>query len=72
MKYIAFPHYVKIESKKVKTYGIVVLQGIKLVKIVKDVTTDHKAVKQLVRNLNKYRIEIVHLDDVLEDFFYLL
>lgn len=68
MKYIMFPHCVKIENKIIKTYGITVFQSKSLIKVIKDVSTERKAVKQLVKDMNKYQIELVHIDDVLEDF----
>ncbi len=68
MKYFSFPHLTKIEEKRVKAYGIVVFDNAFYVKFVKDVTTDYNAIKHLVKDLNDYKIELVHLDDVIEDF----
>ncbi|MBQ8766982.1 MAG: hypothetical protein IJZ16_09270 [Clostridia bacterium] len=68
MKYVMFPHCVRIENKIIKTYGIAVFQNKSLIRFIKDVSTDRKAVKQLVKDMNEYQIELVHIDDVLEDF----
>lgn len=68
MKYIMFPHITKIEEKIVKTYGIVCFEKLFYRKIVKDVSTDRKATKRLVKDLNDYQVELIHLNDVIEDF----
>lgn len=69
MKYIVFPHYISIENKRVKTYAIAVLARFILVKIKWDVSTNGQAVRELVKRLNKDKIEFIHLDDIIEDFY---
>ena len=66
--YMKFSHYIKIEKRRVKTYGIAVISA-KKTEIRKDVSTDRKALKQLVRRMNKDKIDIVHLNDILDDFY---
>ncbi len=68
MKYVMFPHLTKIEEKTVKTYGIVGFEKLFYGKIVKDITNDRNAIKHLVKDLNNYQVELIHLDDVIEDF----
>ena len=68
MKYVMFPHLIKIEEKTVKTYGIIVFDKSFYVKIVKDISTDKADVKHLVKDLNDYQVELIHLDDIIEDF----
>lgn len=68
MRYVMFPHLTRIEEKTVKTYGVMCFNKFLCGKIVKDISTDRKSVRQFVRDLNDYQIELVHLDDVLEDF----
>ncbi len=68
MKYFMFPHLTKIEEKIVKSYGIVGFEKLFYGKIVKDITNDRNAIKHLVKDLNEYQLELVHLDDVIEDF----
>lgn len=68
VKYVMLPHLIKIEEKTVKTYGIVVFEKPFYAKFVKDVSTDRESVKYLVKDLNDYKVEIVHLDEVIEDF----
>lgn len=63
-----FPHLIRIEEKTVKTYGIVGFEKLFHGKIVKDITNDRNAIKHLVKDLNEYQVELVHLDDILEDF----
>lgn len=40
------------------------------VKVVKDVSLDVKAVQDLVKRLNENEVELVHLFDVIEDFYF--
>ena len=70
MKYFVFPHCVKIENNSGVTYGIVAMNGVVPAKIVKDVSTEYKTVRKLVKKLNLGHIELVHLDDIIEDFFF--
>lgn len=66
--YLKFSHYIKIEKMRVKTYGIAVISAKGLV-IRRDMSTDGKAVKELVKRMNEDKIELVHLDDIIEDFY---
>ena len=68
MKYVAFLHFARIEKKIVKTYGIAVIENKKCIRIIKDISMDRNAVKRFVKDLNDSQIELVHLDDVIEDF----
>ncbi len=70
MKYVAFSHLTKIENKIVKTTGIIAFKKFIPVKIVKDVSLDGEAVRDLVEKLNMYQVELVHLFDVIEDFLF--
>lgn len=64
------PHFTKVDNKIVKTCAIVVFQKHILVKVVKDVSLDVKAVQDLVKRLNENEVELVHLYDVIEDFLF--
>lgn len=66
--YMKFSHYIKIEKRRVKTYGIAVISA-KKTEIRKDVSTDRKALKQLVKRMNEGKVEPIHLDDILDDFY---
>lgn len=66
--YLRFSHYIKIEKRRVKTYGIVVISA-KKIEIHRDVSTDGKALKQIVKRMNEGKVEPVHLDSILEDFY---
>lgn len=70
MKYIALPHFTRIEKKIVKTYGIVVFRKCIPVKFVKDVYLDGDSVRTLVERLNEFEVELVHLYDIIEDFYF--
>lgn len=70
MNYIVVPHHVKIENKKVKTYGIIVINKIIPIKVFKDISTDYKAIQNLVKRLNDGRVELVHVDNIIEDFYF--
>ncbi len=68
MKYIMFPHCIKIENRIIKTYGIIAAENLFHKKVIKDISTDKKAIKHLVKDLNEYQVELVHLNDIVEDF----
>lgn len=70
MKYIVFPHHVKVENKKIKTYGIIAINKIIPIKVIKDVSTDYEAIRKLVKRLNEAKVELVHVDDIIEDFYF--
>ena len=70
MKYVVFPHNVKIENKKVNTYGIVVIRRVIPIRVMKDISTDYKTVCNLAKRLNNGKVELVHIDDIIEDFFF--
>ncbi len=69
MIYDIFKHVIEIEEKQIETYGIVVRNGDKTERTVFDVSESHDAVLSLVNRLNAGKVELVHLDSVLEDFF---
>ena len=66
--YIRFSHYIKIEKRRIKTYGIAVISA-KKTEIRKDVSTDGEALKQLVKRMNKDKVSIILLNDIIEDFY---
>lgn len=68
MKYHLFSHLTKIENRIFKTYGIVAIENLFCKKVIKDISMDRKAIKHLVKDLNDYQVELVHLDDIVEDF----
>lgn len=69
MKYIMIPHYVQIDSTFIKTYAIVAAKKCIVVKIVKDVSTDKRAVRELVKRLNSGKVELIYLENIIEDFY---
>lgn len=66
--YLRFSHYIKIEKRRVKTYGIAVISA-NVLKIRRDVSTNGEALKQIVKRMNEGKVEPVHLDSILEDFY---
>ena len=69
MTYHIFAHTVDIQEKRVNTYGIYVMSGGKEQKRMFDVSTDFTALKRLVALLNEGNVELVHLNDILDDFY---
>ncbi len=69
MKYQIFKHHITIEKTLVETYGINIFENEVLVDKLYDISTDYNAISQLVDSLNKDRIEFIHFDSILEDFY---
>lgn len=69
MTYRIFAHTVDIQDKTVNTYGISVIFDGKEQKRLFDVSTDLTALKRLVLRLNEGNVELVHLNDILDDFY---
>ena len=69
MKYQIFKHNITIENKIIETYGINIYENEVLVDKLYDISTDYNAISQLVDSLNKDRIEFIHLDSILEDYY---
>lgn len=69
MRYIIFPHLILIERKIVVTYGLLAINGLKI-RVFKDVTTDKKTFKKVVKDMNKNQIEFVHIINIFEDYIW--
>lgn len=69
MYYKVFKHQTVIENINIESYGIKVYENRILVRKLFDVSTDHSALSKLVDSLNKNKIESIHLDSILEDFY---
>lgn len=69
MKYEIFKHNIKIEDKTVETYGIRICDNKNVIDKLYDVSTDYNAISQLVDSLNKNRIDFIHFNSILEDFY---
>ena len=69
MTYRIFAHTVDIQEKRVDTYGISVISDGKEQKRLFDVSTDLTSLEKLVARLNEGDIELVHLSDILDDFY---
>ena len=70
MVYSVFKHKVKLAHKTIESCGINVCDenGI-TVRTVYDVSCSFSAVSSLVESLNSGKVEPVHLDGILEDFY---
>lgn len=69
MKYRMFPHFIVVEKRVYKSYGIIATEKNCAVLILKDVSVDRNAVEQLVQDLNMQQIRLNNLDAVLTNFF---
>ena len=69
MSYKIFKHKVKIEDLEIQTYGIKVYEQKRLVRTLFDVSTDCNALSEFVSYLNKHRINSIHLDAMIEDYY---
>lgn len=69
MKYRMFPHFIVVEKRLYKSYGIVAIEKNCATLILKDVSMDRNAVEQLVQDLNAQQIKLNNLDAVLNNFF---
>lgn len=69
MRYEIFKHIITIDDINIESYGIIVFENQKIVRRLFDVSTDHCALSRLVDSLNKNRVEPIHLDSIIEDFY---
>lgn len=68
MIYKMFKHFILVEGKLSRSYGIAAVSGRKVHKSYRDVSLNKVKVKELVRLLNKCGVSLVHLREVIEDF----
>lgn len=69
MYYKVFKHQIVIENTNIESYGIEVYENRALVRKLFDVSTDYDALSRLVDSFNENKIESIHLDSILEDFY---
>lgn len=69
MKYRMFPHFIVVEKRVYKSYGIVATEKNCAVLVLKDVSMDRNSARQLVKDLNTQQIRLKNLDAVLNNFF---
>jgi hypothetical protein len=69
MYYRIFKHKITIENIQLESYGIEVYEDKVLVHKLFDISTDYDALARLVDSLNEDKIDIIHLDSILEDFY---
>lgn len=50
------------------SYGIDILKDCKPIRIIKDVSPNKKKLQKLVFLLNKLQPDLLHIDDIIEDF----
>ena len=50
----------------IKSYGIITEEN----RVVRDITDDYGDICELVRRLNRYEVEELHLQDVIDDFLF--
>ena len=53
-----------------KDNRIIVINKIVPIKVFKDISTDYKAIQNLVKRLNDGKVELIHVDDIIEDFYF--
>ncbi|MGN0570473.1 MAG: DUF6514 family protein [Candidatus Fimenecus sp.] len=71
MVYSVFKHKVKLEDKTIESCGINVCdENGSTVRTVWDVSCSFSAVSSLVDSLNRGEVDPVHLDSILEDFYF--
>lgn len=69
MRYSVCKEKVKIEGHTVFTYGVKAYDKGIMIKHISDVSLNYHAVKNLVSDLNEYKVDIIHLEDVIKDFY---
>lgn len=69
MKYRMFSHFIVVEKRLYKSYGLVATEKNCATLILKDVSMDRNTVKELVNDLNTQQIRLNKLDTVLNNFF---
>ena len=71
VKYSLRQDTVIIDAFAEQSYGVDAIdESGQVVHSVTDVSFDRKAVEKLIENLNEYQIELVHLMDVVYDFYH--
>lgn len=68
MKSFMFPHLLIIEKHLYITYGAVIFTNRKLLKIIWDFSLDKTEVKKFVEVINNNDIDVLHLDDIIEEY----
>lgn len=68
MQYRAFSHTVTVEEITDTAYGIIVLENNIEIKRFYDLTFDEREIDRFVSTLNECKVELVHLEDVVDDF----
>lgn len=68
MKYDIVSRSMEVNNISTTSYGISVLYNDSLIYQVEDISTDYVAIQNFVIILNEENPELIHLNDIIEDF----
>ena len=59
-----------VNEKNIKyiAYGIDVYKGLRKLKSIKDISLDKKQLAKQIKMWNRYRVGLVHIEEIVEDF----
>ena len=69
MEYKVFKHSVSIDGVHKYSYGIIVTNNDKILDKYYDISLEKQKVQTLVNNLNRYEVELIHVKDIIYDFY---
>lgn len=68
MEYALISHKAKIDGICMTAYGMAIYKCGILFRMIEDLSTNRKATQEFIDLLNKEKPEMVHIDDIVEDF----
>lgn len=68
MEYALISHKSKINGISLTEYGMAIYKCGILFRIIEDISTNRLATEQLIDILNSEKPDLIHIDDIVEDF----
>ncbi len=68
MEYNVISHSTEVDDISTTLYGISILHNDLLIYLFEDISTDYVAIQNFVIMLNEEKPELVHINDIIEDF----
>lgn len=68
MEYNVISHSTEVDDISTTLYGISILHNDLLIYLFEDISTDYVAIQNFVIMLNEEKPELIHINDIIEDF----